>query len=294
MASIKKKKSSGGGANWMDTYGDMVTLLLCFFVLLYSISTIDQEKWMLVVKSFNRDAIFEDEARPAGPMGEQGEDSGNDLPLPGENDEVEEALDELYQFLSDYAAQQNQSSESEGQASDIILSKGDDYIFISFDDAVFFDGDSSYLRQDGRDVLDGIIPALAEAGPFIDELRVLGHTAQAVPDKYNNPVKDRHLASDRATEVVIYLQQHIDYELLHPGRMIAEGIGQWRNVAPNDNGVNRARNRRVELIVSGRDLENELNDSYRQYYTMSDNNTGNTTDFSVGGNAVISYSTNGN
>ena len=29
MASIKKKSSGGGGANWMDTYGDMVTLLLC-------------------------------------------------------------------------------------------------------------------------------------------------------------------------------------------------------------------------------------------------------------------------
>ena len=42
---IKKKSGGGGGANWMDTYGDMVTLLLCFFVLLYSMSTISEDKW---------------------------------------------------------------------------------------------------------------------------------------------------------------------------------------------------------------------------------------------------------
>ena len=41
---MKKKKGGGGGANWMDTYGDMVTLLLCFFVLLYSMSTISEDK----------------------------------------------------------------------------------------------------------------------------------------------------------------------------------------------------------------------------------------------------------
>lgn len=49
----KREKNSGGGANWMDTYGDMVTLLLCFFVLLYSMSSVDENKWMALVKSFN-------------------------------------------------------------------------------------------------------------------------------------------------------------------------------------------------------------------------------------------------
>ena len=50
----RKKSSGGGGANWMDTYGDMVTLLLCFFVLLYSMSDIDKEKYEILVKAFNR------------------------------------------------------------------------------------------------------------------------------------------------------------------------------------------------------------------------------------------------
>ena len=43
------KKKSGGGANWMDTYGDMVTLMLCFFVLPYSMSTICSSKVFLKV-----------------------------------------------------------------------------------------------------------------------------------------------------------------------------------------------------------------------------------------------------
>ena len=41
----KRNKAPEEGSSWMDTYGDMVTLLLCFFVLLYSISSVDQVKW---------------------------------------------------------------------------------------------------------------------------------------------------------------------------------------------------------------------------------------------------------
>ena len=52
----RRKKRADESGSWMDTYGDMVTLLLCFFVLLYSISSVDQEKWRAAVKSFNPDA----------------------------------------------------------------------------------------------------------------------------------------------------------------------------------------------------------------------------------------------
>ena len=288
MASIKKKGGGGGGgANWMDTYGDMVTLLLCFFVLLYSISTIDQDKWMVFIQSFNRDAVEELDI-PEGPSGQDTGMHGDDMPIPDDNNEVDVALNELYDFLVEY--QQSAAA----AADSISVSKGDDFVFISFDDAVFFDGNSSFLRRDGKDVLDVLIPALIEAGPYIDELRVLGHTAQQYADKPNKVSSDRHLACDRAAEVAIYLQENISYESLHPGRIIAMGLGQWRNVAPNDTGENRAKNRRVELIISGRDLENELTDSYRQYYTMYDEANEDSTDFAADGNAVMSYNTNGN
>ena len=52
----RKKSGGGGGANWMDTYGDMVTLLLCFFVLLYSMSDVNKEKYEILVRAFNPSA----------------------------------------------------------------------------------------------------------------------------------------------------------------------------------------------------------------------------------------------
>ena len=94
MASIKKKSSGGGGANWMDTYGDMVTLLLCFFVLLYSMSTIDQEKFMLIVQSFNKDAEISTDDSPRGPDGTHDAELGDDMPMSQDkvNEQVEVIL----------------------------------------------------------------------------------------------------------------------------------------------------------------------------------------------------------
>jgi len=253
MASIKKKSSGGGGANWMDTYGDMVTLLLCFFVLLYSISTIDAEKWLLVVKSFNKDFV----EQPTGPAGSQSEDKsgGNELPAT----DVEEDLSELYEYLRLYAGEQAEGT--------VTVSKGDGYVFISFSDAVFFGGDSSVLLQHGKDVLDDIIPALDKVGPSVDELRILGHTAQAGSTP-NPTLNDRLLSSARAATVAAYIQDRIPAEQLAPGRIIGIGNGQWRNAASNDTPEGKARNRRVELIITGRDLEDELSDSFEQYQTM--------------------------
>ena len=99
MASIKKKSSGGGGANWMDTYGDMVTLLLCFFVLLYSMSTIDQEKWMMIVQSFNKDAEVSINDHPRGPDGDNDADLGNDLPMT--QDEVNEQIEAILMYLEE-------------------------------------------------------------------------------------------------------------------------------------------------------------------------------------------------
>lgn len=240
----------------MDTYGDMVTLLLCFFVLLYSMSSISEEKYAALVMSFNplaAQTLHEVEEGNSGPSADPGDsgvapyDDVTDEKNVKTQEEIDADIAALFQSLQEF-------TQSQSQNQNITVQQGGGKIYISFNQAVFFDGESSYLRPESYPVLDSVIEMLTEVKGSIDEIRVLGHTAQASPNRPNRVSVDRTLASGRATNVVIYIQDHSD---LDPGRLISEGIGQWRPVASNATSEGRAANRRVEMIISGRDLAAE-------------------------------------
>ena len=261
---VKKKSGGGGGANWMDTYGDMVTLLLCFFVLLYSMSTISEDKWKAIVQSFNPNSIEAptmidggNEGPLADPTDGAGMDVGNEPEITAE--EVEAALEALFEALQSYA--------EENAAQDVIeVTKGDGYVFVSFADAVFFNGDSTVLRTDGQAILDVVIGALEPAVPYVDELRVMGHTAQADPRRPNSISGDRNISSGRATNVVIYILENCAD--LDPARVSSVGYGQWRPVDTNETAEGRAHYRRVELLITGKDLESKIGDALEQYQSI--------------------------
>ena len=240
----------------MDTYGDMVTLLLCFFVLLYSMSTISEENWKALVMSFNPLATETLTATPGGdgPNADADEAGG---PVELSQEQIDEDIEELYQELTAFVAQA-------GEQSNISVTKDGGKIYISFNQVVFFDGDSPVLKEEAKPILDTVSEMLSNAAESIDEVRVLGHTAQANPKRPNNVETDRTLASQRATNVVIYVQEHSEVD---PARLRSEGTGEWRPGATNDTPEGRGQNRRVEMIVSGRDLEQELQGGILQYTT---------------------------
>ena len=256
------KKKGGGGANWMDTYGDMVTLLLCFFVLLYSMSTISEENWKALVMSFNPEAVLELHATPGGD-GPSADGDGSGVAIEGEKitqEDIDMQMAKLYDAMQEFI-------EESGSQSTISVTEGEGKVFISFNQSVFFDGDSAVLRKEAYPVLQSVCEMLSEAAKVIDEVRVLGHTSQADPSRPNSVVVDRTLSSDRATNVIIYVQEHSSVE---PARLISEGIGQWRPIASNDTPEGRAQNRRVEMIISGRNLEKELQDGMIGYEVGTD------------------------
>lgn len=248
-----KKRKSGGGANWLDTYADMVTLLLCFFVMMYSMSTVDEEKWIALVQSFNPNVTIE-ENMIAGLTTEQLEEMQEQK----KQEQVEVDIEKLYQSMAQYVKEA-------GLESQVSISKGQGYVFVSFDDTVFFDGDSYTLRDSGKVILDQIAQSIANVSGSIDEIRVLGHTAQARADAPNDPTGDRFLSSNRAAVVTVYLQEK---NIIDPARLVSVGYGQWRPVASNENSQERAKNRRVELIITGLNATDEMGDNIAQYYTI--------------------------
>lgn len=258
----RNKKSGNGGANWMDTYGDMVTLLLCFFVMLYSMSTMDQQKWEQLVQSLNPQALTDQavENTPTGTASEPPEEGTGFSEGTITQEDINQDMEQLYQAMKQYI-------EQNGLSERISIGKGSGYVFISFDDTVFFNGDSYVLLEQGKKILDQVALSISEVSDSIDEIRVLGHTAQAVPDRPNTPSVDRFLASNRATVVTVYLQEK---NVIDPARLVSVGYGQWRPVSDNDTSEGRAGNRRVELIVTGMDLDSEDGDDITQYYTIRD------------------------
>lgn len=246
----------------MDTYGDMVTLLLCFFVLLYSMSTIDTDKWKALVQSFNPNAIpaaTEIEGGNDGPSADSPGLSGV-APVPDEpldQAEIEDMIKQLYESLQQY-------SQEEGLESTIQVEMSGGKIFVRFNQTAFFEPDKDKLLPAAVEVLEHVCEMLDQVAGAIDEIRFQGHTANPY-NAPNEPSGDRFLASGRATRVLVYVQTHSS---IHPVRLISEGYGQWRPIGDNKTNDGLAMNRRVEMVISGRDLEHDdLTHTIQQFFT---------------------------
>jgi len=249
----RNTEDSGPSYNWMDTYGDMVTLMLTFFVLLFSMSSVNQKKWEMLVEAFRSNGKEAVQIVIPTPSDlEPGDEYV--APNPGQDttadqsQSVEEltSFDDLYQYLMQYVQQKDLGG-------DIELFKGDGYTFITFRNNIFFEPDSAVLLNDGKKILDYLMDALSKIPGEVGEIRAYGHTAQAYVDTVNNAQVDFMLSSNRAAAVVSYM---ISKEVLDPFEcmMISEGRGMYDPIVPHDGTEEtRQQNRRVEIYIAKKD-----------------------------------------
>lgn len=229
----KKKRDTGGGASWMETYSDMVTLLLTFFIMLYAMSTVDAQKYATIVASFSK-AMNPEVYYQQSPQTES--NGSSELPEQVDEETVDE-LDSLYTMLKQYVDENELGNQVE-------ISRSEEYVFIRFSDSVTFRGYSDILEQSGREMLDVLADGLVLVDEYVEEVIIAGHTAAV---EYDTTDIDRSLSTNRANVVLKYLE---DKGVIDPSKYLAIGYGLYSPIEDNSTREGRAKNRRVEIYIS--------------------------------------------
>lgn len=237
----RRKAAEEEGGSWMDTYGDMVTLILTFFVLLFSMSTMEKSKVQYIAQAFSSQGkvvneVVAGEKKVENPQGNLIEEAM----LNGMGG-TPETFEQLFQFLQE-------AVESAGMAESVEVSMSASSVYLQFRDNVFFGPNSSILLDSGKEILDMIGPGIKEVEAEILGLRVNGHTAEAS----GSPVDDYALSGQRAIAVSQYLrdQGHLDAKLIS-----SAAFGKYHAIDTNETEEGRRRNRRVEIVIMNKNAD---------------------------------------
>lgn len=247
MRRRKDKPQEKGSPAWMTTFADMVTLILVFFIMLFSMSVIDAQKFQEVIESFQNRHVFE---YFTSVIEFEHPDTGdsNDLELEGSGEsdaddgELDELLREAEQFLYD-----NELSEY------ISATRDDRGVVLVLQEQLLFDTGEAYILDEAR-------PFLNKVGELLHNIpnmvKVEGHTDNRPISTFRYP-SNWELSGARAGSVIRYL---VENHHLDPDRFIATGYGETRPIAPNDTPENLRKNRRVVIVITDPAFENQLDE----------------------------------
>ena len=227
---MKKKKHGDeeheNQERWLLTYADLITLLLGLFVILYAMSKIDAGKYAEIAAALG--GVF---GSSAGKMPvTQGSHGVIQVPIPIIPQERKELQKEV-----EAALQQNLKSGL------ITLSTNERGLTVHVAEELGFASGSADPKADMFLVLDTLV-AIFRRLPH--DIRVEGHTDD-VP--INTPVfrSNWHLSVARAVNVAYYM---VD-EGLNPEKLSVAGYGEFHPLVPNTSESNRAKNRRVDIVI---------------------------------------------
>ena len=234
----KKKKEEASGATWLDTYADTVTLLMTFFVLLYSMSTLDEAKIQQVSVAFNQ------------VMSGKAADSilqynlyDGEVPLVGGESKVESTDDSNVIDSNEQTYEQvKEFVEQSGLADSITVTPDERGVSLQLKDSILFETGKSDLKDNSKSILDQISSLIAN---LPNSIIVEGHTDNVPINTYEYQ-SNWELSSDRATTVIRYF---IEQKHLTASRFSASGCGEYKPLVPNTSDENRAKNRRVNILI---------------------------------------------
>ncbi len=270
MAKRRVEESGGGEASWLNTFADLMNLLLCFFVLLFAMSTVDADKWEQLINSMQKssfsiltsggasvgegmmiatgisqlemlDDYFKEETNSSDAEETEPKDKETE---PTSEQELKEEFEAAGLKESEEMAEQIEEMLAKKQIADQAeVDVNAQFVRITLSGALLFDSAQSQIREDALPLVDKLSLILENYSS--NQIEIEGHTDN-VPisnAKYeNNDV----LSAYRAFAVKDYILEHT---VLEPGRIYAAGCGEYNPVADNSTPEGRARNRRVEIKI---------------------------------------------
>ena len=262
----KKKQESGGGEGapaWMATFSDLMNLLLCFFVLLFSMSSVDEEKYEEIAASFRASfSIFDGGASSIteGNLISSGisqlselNDFFNEMGANPETDsEVAETLKAYEEMLEEKkldASEEIAENIEEKLTAEGLNEKTDieveaQYVRLTLNGALLFDSGSASIKTNSLDFVSKIGDVLKQYNKY--EIQIIGHT-DSVPMGGNGKYTDNmELSQGRAYSVYKYLKDSKGMDVTTMGCM---GRGEVEPIATNTTAEGRALNRRVEIRI---------------------------------------------
>lgn len=219
---------------WLITYADLITLLMIFFVLMYTISNVNAKKFSQLSASMSV-------ALGGAPkiIGEsQGESFIDNMTKAGAQTAAEveaEALDKATKSLEEYINLQGLSGKVE-------ITREERGLVISLKESLLFKIGSADINKDAKGTILSVGQVLAV---LRNNIKIEGHTCN-LPIKTAQFPSNWELSTTRATNVVKFL---INEGNFNPERLSATGYGEFRPIVPNTTEKNRARNRRVDIVV---------------------------------------------
>lgn len=225
----KKDSGKGGAPGWMATFSDLMSLLLTFFILLFSMSNVDEEKFDNLSQSIQGVlggiGILENETV----IIKKGQDGTLDIQK--ESSLTEEMKKELDAYI-----------EQKGIQDDVEIIAGEEGVFVDIKEATLFDTGSAKIKDSGKRVLDELADMITD---IENPIMIEGHTDN-VPINNAKYSSNWELSTARSISVVKY---YTDKYNVTPGRMSAIGYGEYKPIAKNDTPEHRAMNRRVNILI---------------------------------------------
>jgi len=257
MAKRKQEDPPKGAAPWMNTFSDLMNLLLCFFVLLFSMSTVDAEQFEQVAASLSNSFSILPAGGAAigdGTLVANGISQLNNLAEyvknmgvsmdEAEEQDVEEQIEEIKLEQSEKMAESIQKYLEQQNIEEYVdLDFNSQYVLLTLNGAVLFESGSSDLKNDAVPLIDSIGNMLT--GYTENIIEVEGHTDN-VPIHTAKYANNNVLSSFRALSVAEYL---INNKGINPAKLKYSGRGEYVPVADNSTPEGRALNRRVEIKI---------------------------------------------